>query len=29
MGKPTPAWVGQYTAFNDALKYMYAMSTVE
>ena len=29
MGKPTPAWVGQYTAFNDALKYMYARSTGE
>jgi replicative DNA helicase len=27
MSKPTPAWVGQYTAFNDALKYMYARST--
>ena len=29
MSKPKPAWLGQYQAFNDALKYMYARSTGE
>ena len=26
MGKTNKSWVGQYAAFNDALKYMYARS---
>ena len=27
--KNKPSWIGQYAAFNDALKYMYARSTGE
>ena len=29
MSKPTESWIGQYAAFNDALKYMYKRQTGE
>ena len=29
MSKTKDAWLGQYTAFNEALKYMYKRSTGE